>query len=305
MVTNQGRLINFLSGINGVSPGGQAIINLPTNGRYHRIILDTTEAGAVAAVGSIITGVKIIVNGIPMRDITPANIIKICQANGYFPLKGELPLLFTEPWLMAGVMNEPDDILSWDLAGQSTFSIQLTINPASTVPGVQGTVEFDYQRNALPSGQPFLQPVAHHEFSLPIVSGRNDITILPFSFPIRRMWLQGSSAGNIQSVELYQDGTKVMEATVLQMRKAYRQYRFAFNTTPDAIPFVNATGPADLIADVDIEPVAYFDYAYLSDPDGRYWRALRVEKQMILRVQSGAAQTLTVVQETMPGSFAS
>lgn len=304
-VKNQGRQINYISGINGVSPNGQAILNLPCNMRYHRIILNVTEAGVAAAVTSIITSVKIIVNGIPIRDITPANILKIAQAQGYFPVLGELPILFTEPFNTAGNINEPDDVLAWDLAGQSTFSIQLGIKNTTVTPGVQGIYEFDYQRNQLPDGSLFLQPVAHREFSLPIVTGRNDITILPFSFPIRRMWLQGSTPGQILDYELYQDGNKVHEATVLQTRQAYRQYGFRFNSTPDATPFRNATGPADLALSALLEAANYFDSAYVSDPDGRYWRALRIDKAMLLRVNSGAAQTLTVVQETMPGAFVS
>lgn len=302
IVKNKTRFINFLSGINGVSSGGQATINLPVNQRYHRINLNVTSGASVTdAVTDVISSVKILVNGVSIRDIAPADMLRIAMANGYLPKLGELPIFFTEPFTN---VNEPPDVTSWDLFGQQSFQLQIGCAVVTT-PGITGSVEFDYLRNLRPNGKemvPFLQPVAHHSFSQPISAGRNDITTLPFDFPVRRIWLRGSSAGQITQVELYQDGNKVFEATQAQLVGMYRQYGFKFSQL-DYIPWQNATGPADLAADADIETPLYFDAAFLADPDQRWWKSLKAGQNLTLRVTSGAAQTLTTIVETMPGSF--
>ena len=57
---NRGRSINFINGINGVSAGGSAVINLPVNTRYHENLLQCTavnytggNAGTIAFTGTI------------------------------------------------------------------------------------------------------------------------------------------------------------------------------------------------------------------------------------------------------------
>lgn len=305
-INNRGRIINILPGINGVSVGGTALVQLDVNKRYHRISFFVTEAGSAIAVGSVITSVKVLVNGVSVRDIIPADLLKIAFSNGYIPLLGELPIFFTEPFGPSNSL-EPDDTLSWDMAGQSTFQIQLGIT--GTTPGVTGLMEFDYRRNLEPGPngqqQPFLQPVAYHSFSQSIVTGVNNINTIPYNFPIRRMWFRGSSAGNLSALEIYNDGNKCFEGLTIQTKRMYTPYGIRFNNTPDGTPFVNATGPANLGVSALVETPAYFDLAFLADPDGRWWKALKVGQSLELRLTSGATQTLTTVVESMPGSYAS
>lgn len=382
-ILNKGRLINFINGITGVSAGGQAVVNMPVNSRYHRLILQckainykggtaqktthltgvgddaltvtptisngvitslaviaggtgyvtgdtitTTDAtgkgfvGTVTALAGVVTdiavtvkgvataispasfftGVKLLVNGVNMRDIDASNIIRIAMANGYYPRLGELPIMFTPPWRNVNPQNE---LTSWDLFGQSTFQIQLSIAPGLELVSLSGIQEFDYMRNIRPDAKgnaiPFLQPTAQHQFSWPIVAGRNDINTLPYDFPISRMWLRGSSPGNISQLEVFQDGNKAAEFTIEQLKQAYNEYGFTFGK-PDLLNMTHATNPA-LAA--NYEPPIYFDAAFIADPDQRWFKALKCANQMILRVYSDVAQTLTIVQETLPGSFAS
>jgi hypothetical protein len=302
-VINKGRTINYISGLNGVAAGGQAILNIPCTGRYHRLILNCTSAGVAAAVTTIISSIKLIVNGVAVRDIDPANILKILQNQGYYPLIGELPLNFSEPLLTGGVINEPDDVTSWDMVGQNTFQLQIGIQGAAVTPGITGVWEFDYQRNLLPDGSPFLQIVNQHQFAFPIPVGQYDITTLPFAFPIRRLHFYGSNPGQLSTLEVYQDNNKVHEATILQSRQAFRPYGFRLNNTPDGTPFVNATGPANLGVSALVETPAFFEAQYLADADSRLWKALRVGGDLKIRVNSAAAQTLTVVMECIPPGY--
>lgn len=382
-ITNKGRIINFVTGITGVSPGGQAVVNLPTNQRYHRLILQcaavnytggvglatvaltgsgnddltvtptivngvptavavvaggtgyttgdtitmtdatgtgfvgtvTAAAGVVTAVAVTVAGtaspanpanvidqVKILVNGVNMRDISPDQILRIACASRYIPRRGELPIFFTPPWRNVNPQNE---VTSWDLFGQSTFQIVLAIKSTASLPSVVGVQEFDYIRNVRPDGKggftPFLQPTAQHAFTWPIVAGRNDINTLPFGYPISRMWLLGSTPGQISQVEVLQDNNKILEATTEQAAQAYGEYGFTFGA-PD---YVNQNIGTDAALKAAYLTPVYFDAAFVADPDQRWWKALKVANSMVLRVYSDVAQSLTIVQETMPGSFAS
>lgn len=390
LVSNSGRLINFINGITGVAAGGNAIVNMPVNVRMHRLVFqcaavnytggaglavtaitgsgigatvtptvvngvvtavtvvaggsgwvvgntftftDATGTGFVGTVATVtggppgalatatvtvsgtaspvspatlITSIQQIVNGVIIRDIEPANILKIVMAQGYYPSLGELPLLYTTP---GRNFVQKNDVTSWDLFGQSTYSIKINISPTVSLPSLIGIQEFDYIRNMKPNPTPadgrgaevpFLEPVAQHQFTWPIVSGRNDITTLPYDFPITRMWLQGSTAGNISQVEVYQDGNKVFEATDAQIEEIYQEYGFTFGR-PD---WFNTTYAGSNAVKAAYNPPFYYDNAFIADPDGRWSKRLSVANNLILRVYSGIAQTLTIVQETMPGQYA-
>lgn len=390
-LVNRGRLINFVNGITGVSPGGNAVVNMPVNQRYHRLIFqcacvnytggtslaivkitgtgtaatitptvvngvvtggtitaggsgwtvgdtftftDVTGTGFIGLVATVtggppgalatftvssggtpsavaaktlITSVKMLVNGVNMRDIVPDLIQRINIANGLFPALGELAIYFTAPWRN---VNQQNEVTSWDTFGQSTFQIQVQISSTVTNPQLVAVQEFDYLRNVRPntakgaapgSQVPFLQPVAQHAFTWPIVAGRNDINTLPFSFPISRMWMLGSVPGQISQIEVFQDGNKPFEATLAQMQQSYAEYGFQFG--PPSQPNY-ANNNQSVIAGAK-EPLSYFDAAFISDPDQRWWKALKVANAMILRVYSNVPQALTIVQETLPGSFSS
>lgn len=384
---NRGRLVNFVNGITGVQAGGNAVVNMPVNQRYHRLVFQCSATnytggtalpvvkitgtgtaatitptivngvvtgGAIVAGGSgwtagdtftftdatgtgfiglvatvtggppgalatftvssggtaspikastLINQIKLLVNGVNMRDISPDHIQRINMANGLHPALGELAIYFTAPWRN---VNQQNEVASWDVFGQSTFQIQIQISSTVVNPGLIAIQEFDYLRNVMPDPAdatkqiPFLQPVTQHSFTWPIVAGRNDINTLPFSFPITRMWLLGSTPGQISQVEVFQDGNKPFEATIAQLKEAYQEYGFQFGQ-PN-YQNQNANANAILAA---YEPLAYFDAAFIADPDERWWKALKVQNAMILRVYSNIAQSLTIVQEALPGSFSS
>lgn len=384
MVINRGRSIQFINGINGVNPGGNAVINMDVNKRYHRNILQvqsinytggtalatvaltgggannltvtptvvngvitsvavvsggtgyttgdtititdatgtgfvgtvTAAAGVVTAVAvtstgtpsatnpaSVITALKQSVNGVVMRDITVDNLLRICQFNGVRTRRGELPLLYTEPWFNVNQLNE---ILSWDTFGQSTFSIQSSISAVRTSPGLVGIQEFDFDRNVRPDGNqlvPFLQPVSHHEYSFNGIAGLNMINTIPFDYPIRRIYIQGATPGNITQLEVMQDGNKVAEMTLAQMQQAYGEYGFQVG---QRMFWQEQATDFDLIGSYNPQVFLQnpFDFAYLSDPDQRINKSLTCESSLVLRIQSAIAQVITVVVESLPGAYA-
>jgi len=346
--TNLGRIVNFLSGFQGVAPGSTATINPPVNQRFHRLVLNCaalclytapvvklytltgqpvpgvqpvitftnslgqlsgatilyagagltngsyiqtggtagyaiiqdptgygqvlsiTVAGNVVtaatvtntpAVGpvspaSFFTSLRLLVNGVVIRDILPAQILAIQAASGYVPQNGSLPILFTEP--LRNVLRD-NELTSWDLAGQSTFQIQMGIAAGLTAPQLSGVMEYDFNRNArpvkntaqlasaiaaglLPAGTslasnprvPFLQPVAQHSFGVPISAGRFDITTMPWNNPQTRLWLSGSVPGNIYQVEVMCDGNMIYQANAQQMYETLAEYGFCIGNAQSA-----------------------------------------------------------------------
>jgi len=380
MVSNLGRQIQFINGINGVSAGGNPLINMDVNKRYHRnkllcsavnytggtalatvaltgagnddltvtptvvngvitsvavvaggtgyvtgdtiTITDATgtgfvgtvtaAAGVVTAVAVTVAGIaspvspatffsafKQVVNGVIIRDISPLSILQVAIANGYYPALGELPLYYTDP---ADNINQLNEVTSWDLFGQSTFSLQGTIPGTVSLPSLIGAQEFDNSRNLRPTSKgliPFLQPVAQHEYTFNVVAGVNLINTIPFDYPIRRIWIKGSTPLSITQLEVDQDSNKVMEATYSEMRKMYEDYGFQFGK-PNW--FNTTTTPAFLAA---YQTPTYFDFAYISDPDRRLQKSLTCENSLVLRITSSVAQSVTIVMEYMPGQYAS
>lgn len=282
-LANSGRIVNQIPGITGVAAGGIALINLPVNARYHRLTLQTTNNGVAADPTTVLSSAKILVNGTNMRDISPANVIGLAKVSGYAPAVGELPITFTEP---ARNMLVPNDSNSWDMAGQSTFSLQFGIL-AGTVPGLTGVMEFDFLRNQRDAGDaahtqiPFLQPIAQHQFLINGNAGRNDIVNLPYDFPISRLFVTSGAGNNISLLEVYQDGNKIVEGTPAQINQLAAQYGF----------LLGGANP--------------FESAAIFDVDSRWWKSLKCANSLNLRVTLTNADTITVLEEMLPGAYQS
>jgi hypothetical protein len=374
--TNYGRQINLVSGINGVVAGGQAVLQVPVNRRFHRILLmcmaialaggngltctavtsanggtglkadvtttngavntavvhsgsagtnwsvgdtfvwadpnyptasgytnpvlctvATVSSGAVATFttaatavatqpGLVISGIQLKVNGVIMRDVSVAQTLAIIAANpfnkAYSLGAGQLPLLFTEPWRN---LLKRNTVTSWDVFGQPNFEIDINVQSGITAPNVTGTWEFDYQRNQYtPKGQtaptPFLQPVKYKSYSTGVIaSGMYNYTTLPINYPISRIWMSGSTPGNITRVTINQDGNIVSDGFTPSILEDYGEYGF------------NITG-------------AGFDTAFISDPDQRIGKCLKVQSSLILSIYTAVQQNVTLLVESLPGNYA-
>jgi len=286
-IVNRGRLINTLAGINGVVAGGVASIKLDCNRRYHRILLQCGASDAAVSPATLLPTLQLLVNGVKLWDISPQEILNINAAIGLTQQTGELTLAFTDP---TRKFIRRDTLNSWDLVGQSTFEIDAGIEAGATTPTLTGTFEFDYVRNMkVPYGaaagtaqSPFVQPVARHTYTFNLPGGISLLNTLPISSPIARMWLRGSPVAQISALEILQDNNKVLDATVSQINQAYGDYGFVLG---------NAAGAAG------------YDTAFISDPNGRPWLALKCAAELVLKVTTLEPIVLTVVIETLPGAY--
>jgi len=249
-----------------------------------------------------------LVNGTNMRDISSEEVLALALCNSEIPYingnvgsfkstnvlvdllgsgtatavnpykVGQLPIYFTEPWRK--IVNH-DTATSWDLFGQSTYQILGGITTGITSPGVVGSYEFDFLRNSIPDrsgkGAPtyFLKPVKQHSFTFNVPAGVYDITTIPITYPIQRMFLYGPAAPTY--LEIYSDGNKVLEGTAEQINQLYRDY--GFNTDP-------------------------FNICAIFDPNQRIGDALKCFQSLDIRVTSANAAALTILVESNPPAFA-
>jgi len=258
------RINNYINGVEGVVSGGTATVNIPINRRYHALKI-FVGATALTAATDILEYVRILVNGVVMRDLSPADIINIAKLNGITPAAGEVPVYFSEPW-RASVIGE--EATSWDLFGQSKCTLEIRFKTGLTAPTAAVSATFDYARN-VSDGKVFLSIVKQTKQTYNAPAGVYDITTLPTAFPIQRVLLN-TSTGTISFVEVTRDNEKVLEATSAQNTAFLLDYKLA---------------------------AANFSFPVVFDFEQQISSALIVNKELNVRVTSSAANALSVIVE--------
>jgi hypothetical protein len=271
----------------------------------------TANAGAVTAIAITLTGtptlidparligaIQLAVNGSPIVDTTAQLELQRALFN-FEPISyGQLPIFFTEPWRN---LNRWPEITSWDMAGQKTFSMKLSINPGFTLPNVTGIYEYDYIRNtvqgeidsptyqaAIAAGNapaPMLHIIARHIFTPQLSGGQ---TILPggtppIDWPILRLFFIPGTANTLTSIivkadnQIYEQGNIGPAAgQVDQLREMLINY--GFNT-------------------------AIFGFAYVADKTQRIQSALKIGSELKISITSTIQEVLTILQERVQSRY--
>lgn len=274
------------------SSGAVTAITITTNGTPSAI-------DARTAIGTI----KLTVNGVNVADLTAAQEILRAQFAGLpAPALGQLPILFTEPWRN---LTRWPEITSWDMAGQGSFQIQIQLASTLVSPGITGIMEFDYQRNTaagpivstlyqqlLKAGTapaPILSPISRHAFTFQLNSGLNLIGQgqIPFNYPILRLLMIGSVSGQITQLEVDQDASKIEESFIITQNSGGQLGQLP-----------------EMLAEYGFNN-SFVDAAYVSDVNNRIENALKCQSNLQLKIYSAVAQSLTIIQEKLPGSYSS
>jgi len=262
------------------------------------IISSGTPTAAPA--GKVIGTIQQLVNGSPVRDITAQDELNRALFNNETISLGQLPIFYTEPWRN---FTRWPAITSWDMAGQSTFAHKMVINPGYQSVNVVATYEYDFVRNtvqgeidqqtfqaALAAGKapaPVLHVIAAHNFTPTLNAGANILTgqQIPFSWPILRMHLLGSTPGDLTQSILVTDnltaesgfiGAGSSGAQLDQLREELIER--GFNT-------------------------AIYDYDYVADKGQRIADCLKVASSLKWTIYSTIAQGLTVLQERLQSVY--
>ncbi len=209
------RMVNYITGFQGIANSGTATLNIPTNRRYHSLRLWCTIAGTLSDPTTVISSLQLVVNGQIMLEATPAQLINLAKTFRVTPGTGELPIFFTEPWRND---TRTAEATSWDMFGQNTFVLRATfLNPGGAV-GCTVTSDFDLERNVrfnprTQKQEAFLAILKRFNVSINSPSGNGDVTTLPLNYPIQRILLS-VSANAISDVLITVDGSnKIFEAT--------------------------------------------------------------------------------------------
>jgi hypothetical protein len=229
------RVINYISGIQGVGPGNVATLNLTPGRRYHALkcfVSGTFNSATSFDPAELIASVRLIANGVVIRDLLPADVINIAKLNNITPstANGELPFFFSEPW-RATIQGE--EATSWDLigGGVQTLTLEVTFNSVSVtgsfaITNLACAVEaaFDYGRNFGTDGKPLLNIIKQLRTTRAVPSGQSDIIDLPAQLPIQRIHLR-TSTGAISAIEVYNNSVKVLEGLLAQINTFYKDYK--------------------------------------------------------------------------------
>lgn len=222
------RLLNLLSGIEGLITGGTITINVPVGCRYHAIHFNPTINGAAAAATAFFDWIQLQVDGVTVRNLSPAQMLAIARVNGLVPPAGDVASYFSEPW-RATVTGE--ELTSWDMNGNGVrkFVIQAKITAGITDPlGLTVEATFDYGQNVDPiTGKRALSIVHQDAQTYNLPAGRYDINDIPTDFPINRIHLFAPSS-DLTQVEVYRDSQKVFEGYVFNVTQIYSDYGISF-----------------------------------------------------------------------------
>lgn len=276
------RIQNYLTGIEGVAASSTATINVPINRRYHQLNMFYTAAGVAADVTLGVTSVRLSVNGVLMRRLSPAQILAIAALNlnkwvqaDFAPALGELPIYFSEPWRRSVTGSEATSWPIYSDLGVQTFTIQVDFT-AVAAPGLTVLGTFDYSRN-VSDGQQFVTPVKQNPVAYNVPLGLFDMTTLPVNFPIQRILMFGASA--ISQVETYRDSEKVQEGTVAQNARVLAAHG------------------------IDGAGVTGLQFPLVFDHDQQLSSPLVVSRDLDVRITSAAAQTVTAIVEQRADAY--
>jgi hypothetical protein len=251
---------------------------MPLNRRYHglKFFASVTETVAGNTTPStdpadVIDSVKLIVNGVVIRDLTVAQYVQLAQANmGGVAVTDHIPVFFSEP-SRATILGE--EATAWDMFGQSSFVTEFKLKAGTTNPKITTQATYDFERNRTPDGKLYLNIVKQHAQTFNVPSGEHDIVNLMKDLPIQRLHI-APSTGTVSACEVSADGETVFEATKAQNDALHLDY--------------GIDSP--------------FGFSVIFDYEHQFTSPLRVKRELNLKPTFSDANNSTIVQERVaPG----
>lgn len=214
--------ITNISGVPAVGTSGDVTMDIPANARYHAIVLEILVNGVAATAAEIrtaLTNIQFIVNGNVLRQFSATDAQQILLLNGETLKDGFLPVYFSEPW-RADVMDE--EVTSWDLAGQRSFTIQISATAPATPLTLKGYRIYDFLRNTI-DNKPFAQIIKWVKQSYNAAIGENDYDQIPKAWPIQRIHCFAAAAA-ITRARVRSDSVEIFDQTFAQNAQSLAPY---------------------------------------------------------------------------------
>ncbi|AHF94460.1 hypothetical protein OPIT5_16680 [Opitutaceae bacterium TAV5] len=268
-------IVNPILGIEGVTAGGNATGSLRVGPRYHTLVFFTYLNGALVAADSVIGRVRLMVNKKDIRSLFAAEILKINAFNKHPDTAGALSIHFAEPW-----QTDVDAMIrtAWDTTGEQsfTFSLELKTQAEPTdIVRIEAIQVYDNGHLFSADGKTLVKFIMRQlRTTYNAGAGQYDITDKYVGNRIARLFFDGPS--NITDLEIVADNLKIHDATRVENNTLLDRY--------------------------GMDPTQ-FKYAYVADIIGRTeW--LMASETLNLQLESAAGQTITVIDESLTGSFA-
>lgn len=214
-----------VSGVEGVSSGGNATAKMPDNRRHliAKIFASATIGGILVTdptliIASIVQQVK----GKTIREDLPVDLVADRAMNG-LPVdpSGALSLFYAEP-ARAAVMDEL--VPAWDtFGGVHDFTLKMRLLPGLVNPSIDVLDVYDGSVMTGANGAKVRQIIKHTPYTYNFGT-QGDITNLPVDLPITRLILKGA-AQPINAVKVIVNDTEtVYEKTRAQMLSTMSDY---------------------------------------------------------------------------------
>ena len=306
------RIQNILAGIQGFSSGGNATVNLDLNKRFHglRFFFGAGTSIIPTSITSVLNWVTLDINGTKMLDWTPQMFVQAALWDGYANQlrTGELYFPFSCPQERGFRDNT---LTAFDLAGQTSAQLTMSLQSGLTNPSVVALQEFDYTRQTVPfgpnAGQYFLRPIKRARQSFTIagsttgLGSQTDIVQIPITNPIKRLILIPDNPGTITHYEVIADNVKVDEGDVQTGSSATYcndaiQRQIEYGVGGQLASISNAAGVTLALPSVPL------DFTYTK----RYQDALTAKNSLILRIWSNnnGSQNLQIAEEFIASAYA-
>lgn len=269
-----------VNGIQGVGVGAVATVNMDTKRRYHSLDFTVTDAGAVVDAETAIDLITLKVNGTIIKQLTPKAIKRKNAFYSYPQSTGKLTIYFTEP-RRAGFLG--DELTSWDLFDESTFTIDVRFKSAGIVtPALFIQQSWDTKRNGEVVNGAFIKyPGAILRELITTQNMSTNFTMtnqFPVGVPIQLIALIPTTPGTVQRVELDVDAVRVFEGDVLAS--------YGFNDPYGSYDDYGLT--VDRTATQNFVPVSF-------DADRKLESALAIQSAQNMRTYLSAAQAVDIL----------
>ncbi len=205
----------YINGIEGVSVGGNAVANVPVGRRYHQFDLFVGDSGAPDV--SKVLNVRVYVNGVLIRDMTPALAIGVAKVRNalYTPVAGHIPIYWSQP---ERATVEGEELSALDLSGQQKCTIEIQFSGTATAPTLKISADWDLEQQIfVKNGKTYtgLNIIKMLPITYNAPAGVYDLTTIPVTYPIQAIHLVPST-GTVSFCEVYDGQNKLLEATAAE-----------------------------------------------------------------------------------------
>ncbi len=231
------RITNKITGIQGVAAGNTAIFQLPTDRRYHEILLEygsnAVPAPTLAQMDDEIDLIRIKANSTSIREFKPSELAAVMSNKLGHVANGFIPIMFSEPWRATRLEEEA---FSLNAKGFASLEVQIIFKSGTFIPTLSGDFSFDYRQD---NNRAFMKWERHN---VPLSSaGAHEWVTLDKVGALSTLHILSP---NVTRVRVLSEGVEVLDRTKASNRELLKGQGFGVDSNIFPVMF-DYTGYAD------------------------------------------------------------